>query len=125
MRTFFVEDPDQAFVLIRVPVDAADHWADLLGVPARRCYVSDDSAAANATRTGLPLSEVVAAKIPDPGSVMAGDFGEILTAMFLAASAHPAEVHDPKKWRLRGRLIHVFCQLCGFSRIARLGWFRW
>ncbi|WP_326550154.1 hypothetical protein [Micromonospora sp. NBC_01813] len=26
---------------------------------------------------------------------------------------------------LRGRLIHVFCRLCGFSRIARLGWFRW
>jgi hypothetical protein len=101
VRTFFVEDPDQAFVLIRVPVDAADHWANLLGVPARRCYVSDGNAAANATRTGLPLSEVVAAKTPDPGSVMAGDFGEILTALFLAASAHPAEVHDPKKWRLK------------------------
>lgn len=101
VRKFFVEDTSQAFVLIKVPTGAADHWADLLSVPARRYYVSDGEAAANAARTSLPLSEVVAAKTPDPGSVMAGDFGEILTAFFLAASAHPDEVLDPKKWRLK------------------------
>lgn len=32
---------------------------------------------------------------------MAGDFGEILTALFHAASEHPGVVLDSKKWRLK------------------------
>ena len=37
------------------------------------------------------------------GSVMAGDYGEIVTALYLASSAHPAEVLEPKMWRLKSR----------------------
>jgi hypothetical protein len=32
---------------------------------------------------------------------MAGDFGEILAALFQATSEHPGEVIDPMKWRLK------------------------
>jgi hypothetical protein len=101
IRTFFVQEQDQSFVLIKVPAGATAAWAEALGVPARRCYLSDRSLFENAERTGRPPSEIVKAKIPDSGSVMAGDFGEILTALFLASQRHPIEVHDPKKWRLK------------------------
>jgi hypothetical protein len=101
VRRFFVEEHDQPFLLIKVPGDVAAGWAGLLGVPARRCYLPDSMLDSNATRIGLTRSEIVAAKIPSPGSVMAGDFGEILTALFLASMSHPADVRDPKKWRLK------------------------
>lgn len=46
-------------------------------------------------------AEIVSSVLPDRGSVMAGDFGEILTSIFQAASLYPLEVLDPKKWRLK------------------------
>lgn len=100
-RTVFVEEQDQPFLLIKVPAEAASEWAKTLAVPVRRCYLSDDSLRRNAERLNRPHSEIIEYKLPDPGSVMAGDFGEILTAIFLASKEHPTEVRDPKKWRLK------------------------
>jgi hypothetical protein len=34
---------------------------------------------------------------------MAGDYGEIVTALYLASRAYPAEVLEPKMWRLKSR----------------------
>ena len=34
---------------------------------------------------------------------MSGDYGEIVTALYLASCAHPAEVLEPKMWRLKSR----------------------
>jgi hypothetical protein len=101
VRKFFVDEHDQPFLLIKVPGDVAAGWAELLGVPGRRCYLSDEFLAANAARTGRDPADVIAAKLPDPGAVMSGDFGEILTALYLASMSHPADVRDPKKWRLK------------------------
>jgi len=44
---------------------------------------------------------IAAAKIPDPGSVMSGDFGEIITAFYLAARSRPATWIDPVRWRYK------------------------
>ncbi len=101
VKEIFVEEQDQPFLLIRVPESATAAWAETLGVPVRRCYLSDDDLSLNAVRTGRPAAEIVEAKVPDPGSIMSGDFGEILTALFLASREHPTEVRDPKKWRLK------------------------
>lgn len=101
VQKFFVEESDDPFLLINVPNGATPAWAEMLGVPARRCYIADDRLAENAERTNRPRGEIVAAKLPDPGAVMAGDFGEILAALFLASREHPAVVRDPKKWRLK------------------------
>lgn len=51
--------------------------------------------------TSSPARDILAVKFPDRGSTMAGDFGEILVALFQAAHEYPAEVSDPKKWRLK------------------------
>ncbi|WP_328324426.1 hypothetical protein OHA70_33280 [Kribbella sp. NBC_00382] len=101
VKIAFEQVQDEPFVLIKVSAEAAGQWAELLGVPARRCYLTDEALAANAERTGYSRSEIVKAKTPDAGSVMAGDFGELVTAFFLAAREHPVEVNDPKKWRLK------------------------
>jgi hypothetical protein len=101
VRTIFVEERDRPFMLIRVPPSVTAAWAEMLGVPARRCYLSDNSLSENARRTNRPPSQIVEAKIPDRGAVMAGDFGEILTALYLASKEDPTDVRDPKKWRLK------------------------
>jgi len=98
---WFRHEQEQPYVLIRVPVEHAACWADVLSVPLRRCYITDDALERSAQRTGLPKSDLVAAKLPDPGSTMAGDFGEILVYLYHAAQQHPTTVIGPKKWRLK------------------------
>jgi hypothetical protein len=98
---WFSHEQDVPYVLIRVSPDYTASWAAVLGVPLRRCYITDDALDINAQRTGLPKSELVAAKLPDPGSTMAGDFGEILVYLYHAAKKHPTAVIGPKKWRLK------------------------
>jgi hypothetical protein len=72
-----------------------------LGVPARRCYISDEELTARARAAAVAGSHVAAAKIPDPGSVMSGDFGEILAAFYLASQSLPTVTIDPVKWRYK------------------------
>jgi hypothetical protein len=68
----------------------------------RRAYIADSVVADSAAKHGLPHSHVIASKLPDPGSVMAGDFGEILVYIYHAAAAHPNQkLIGPKKWRLK------------------------
>ena len=97
----FPHEQNVPYVLIRVSAEHAQSWAKLLGLPLRRCYVTDDALEGNFQRTGLPKSELVAAKLPDHGSTMAGDFGEILVYLYHAVQQHPAVAIGPKKWRLK------------------------
>jgi len=76
-------------------------WADVLGVPVRRCYIDDALLDQRAQATGRPKSDLVAAKLPDRGSTMAGDFGEILVFLYHAAAEPGVELIGPKKWRLK------------------------
>jgi hypothetical protein len=92
---------DTPFVLIRADASQCEQWAELLGVPARRCYISDARLAARASEAKVDASEIAAAMIPDPGSVMSGDFGEILAAFYLAARSLPAVAIDPLRWRYK------------------------
>lgn len=101
--TFFNETQSEPYVLVVIAEDRAAEWTELLGVPARRCYISDGQLRAIVDEKGHTYETVVQAVIPDEGSVMAGDYGEIITALYLASSAHPAEVLEPKMWRLKSR----------------------
>lgn len=49
----------------------------------------------------MPKSDLVRLKLPDPGSTMSGDFGEMLTSVMQAALLHPESIIDPKKWRYK------------------------
>lgn len=97
----FVEVSDTPFLLIRAHADESEKWAQLLGVPARRCYISDATLMERAEAGKVAGSLVAAATIPDPGSVMSGDFGEIVTAFYMAARSLPAVSIDPVRWRYK------------------------
>jgi Cap4 SAVED domain len=98
---WFPHEQDVPYVLIRVSAAHAASWADVLGVPLRRCYVEDDALEQNALRTGHSKSELLASKLPGHGSTMAGDFGEILVYLYHAVQEYPNDVIGPKKWRLK------------------------
>lgn len=98
---WFPHEQDSPYILIRVSEECTANWADVLGIPIRRCYVDDSLLDVHSERTGLPKAELLAAKLPDRGSTMAGDFGEILVFLYHAAREHPASLVGPKKWRLK------------------------
>jgi hypothetical protein len=89
------------YVLVRVSDEHAKAWAGVLGVAVRRCYVSDAIVEERAKAVGLSEEEIIAARLPDAGSTMAGDFGEILVYFYQAAQELPASAHGPRKWRLK------------------------
>jgi hypothetical protein len=97
----FIEVSNTPFLVVRAEAAETENWAELLGVPARRCYIADDKLVERAAATNVGGPAIAAAKIPDPGSVMSGDFGEILTAFFFAARMLPAVSIDPVRWRYK------------------------
>ena len=98
---WFTHAADTPYVLIRVSPEHAKAWADALGLAVRRCYITDAVLAKSAEGHGLAQSEVIAAKLPDAGSTMAGDFGEILVYFYQAAREHPRIAIGATKWRLK------------------------
>jgi len=103
VHTFFSEAHSEPYVLVSIAEDRAAEWTELLGVPARRCYISDGLLKSIVDEKGHSYETVVQAVIPDEGSIMSGDYGEIVAALYLASCAHPAEVLEPKMWRLKSR----------------------
>ena len=79
----------------------AEELTRLLGIPLRRCYVSDRVLNERATALSMSHSEVLASKMPDAGATMAGDFGEVLAYLYHLARQHPRAFFGPKKWRLK------------------------
>lgn len=98
---WFASEQQLPYVLVCVSDAHAATWADVLGVPVRRCYIDETHLMERAKATGRPSSELVAAKLPDRGSTMAGDFGEILVFLYHAAVQPGVEIIGPKKWRLK------------------------
>lgn len=98
---WFPHYQDQPYVHVKMSPQHAQQLATLMGVPLRRCYITDSVLAHNADRLQLPQSEVLRSKLPDPGSTMAGDFGEVLCYFYQSAKALPQNAIGPKKWRLK------------------------
>lgn len=101
VASWFPHEQEAPYVLVRVPEELARTWGDILGIPVRRCYVSDNLLRKQSAEVGRPQRELIAARLPDPGSVMSGDFGEIVVYLYQAGYVHPAPVLGPKKWRLK------------------------
>jgi hypothetical protein len=98
---WFAAELQSPYVLIRVAEEHAATWADVLGVPFRRCYIADAALCERTQQTGYPKSELIAAKLPNRGSTMAGDFGEILVFLYHGTVEPNADLLGPKKWRLK------------------------
>ena len=86
VRSWFPHLQETPYILIRVSPEHAQTWASTLKVPVRRCYVTDQVLLESAERSGVSQTEIIAAKLPDPGSTMSGDFGEIVTYLCQGAS---------------------------------------
>lgn len=99
VSSWFETHQDNPFVLVHISAAALPRVVRHLPGIVRRCYILDDSARQNAERIGRPVSEVVASRLPDAGSVMSGDFGEIIA--YLHRSAMVPGAIGPKKWRLK------------------------
>ena len=106
---WFTHDQEAPYVLIRVSGEHAKVWSEALAVAFRRCYVTDDALHERSVALAAELkaepdalkAQVLASKLPDPGSTMAGDFGELLAYIYQAAKEHPRVAFGPKKWRLK------------------------
>lgn len=98
---WFPHEQDQPYVFVRMTEEHTRALADALGVPVRRCYITDELLEERASGQSVPKSEIVAAVLPDAGSTMSGDFGEILGFLYQVAKAHPRVAIGPKKWRLK------------------------
>lgn len=101
VAAWFENEKDEPYVLVRVSEETVAAWTSALALPVRRCYASDAFLAERAAALGMPAADVLAAKLPNPGAVMAGDFGEVLTFVFQASREAPKPVVGPKKWSLK------------------------
>lgn len=99
--SWFVAKHTTPFVYVRVALSVSRGWSSILGMPVRRCYVSDAKLEKRVEATGVRASEIVAAVLPDPGATMAGDFGEIITYLYQGAREHSPHTSGPKKWRMK------------------------
>lgn len=98
---WFASGHQSPYVLVKVSDEHAAAWADVLGVPVRRCYIDDALLDERAAATGCSKAELIEATLPDRGSTMAGDFGEILVFLYHATVEPGVELIGPKKWRLK------------------------
>lgn len=64
------------------------------------CYTTKKNTKQRVEKTKLSACEIIANKLPDPGSVMSGDFGEVLTLFFLG-SERTENISSIKKWRYK------------------------
>jgi hypothetical protein len=80
--------------------DEAQALEDFLVKCLPDCYTTKLHLKERAESTGLPLAELLANKLPDPGSVMSGDFGEVLTLFFLG-SERAEKITPINKWRYK------------------------
>jgi hypothetical protein len=75
---WFPREQEEPYIIVRVSDEHATTWGHALGIAVRRCYITDALLEQRARETGVSRAEILSAKLPDAGSTMAGDFGEIL-----------------------------------------------
>ena len=107
--SWFSHETNNPYVLVRVNEQYANTWADEIRDAFRRCYLTDEFLQTRTNElerkvSGTPRDrqkQIIYSKLPDPGSIMSGDFGEILVYFYHAVKAHPQVAFGPKKWRLK------------------------
>jgi hypothetical protein len=98
---FFQIEQQTPYTLVEISEEDATVLLGQLPEVVRRCYVTDAALEERSRLLGVPIIDVLKAKLPDPGSVMAGDFGEILVYIFESSRYQTGAVTGPKKWRLK------------------------
>lgn len=103
---WFAVEPQAGYTRVAVAAEYTTTWDDILRDAVRRCYISDEQLAERAHVANITPAEIVAALLPDPGSIMSGDFGEIVGYIYLASREAATAVIGPKRWRLKYARTH-------------------
>lgn len=98
---WFTIETKPGCTIVSVPRERLPELRDSLGDLVRRCYVIDQQLETRSQELGRSVRELVEACLPDRPSTMAGDFGEIISAIFEATRHLPVVAIVPKKWRLK------------------------
>lgn len=69
--------------------------------PFRRAYISDKKLDRVEAKKKNPRKDIINRRLPDPGDVMSGDFGEILTYYMATELWSPDVNYKPMKWRFK------------------------
>ncbi len=80
-----------------------------LPVEYRKCYITDEQLIASVRDLSMHYSDLLRDHyLPDPGSVMSGEFGEILSYFLLKERYFPEKkLEGPKKWRWKDDRNHA------------------
>jgi hypothetical protein len=95
---WFQDQQIDRYVLVRLTPEQAERLVIEMAIAVRRCYITDQLLTESSAALGFQQSEVLASKLPDPGSTMAGDFGEILGYFYQSTKELPAIAVGVKKW---------------------------
>lgn len=98
---WFTHQQDQPYVLIQLNQQQTNQLVDEIADAIRRCYITDDLLKQRAVVTNLPQTEILQSKLPDTGSTMAGDFGEVFCYLYQSTKELPGFAIGVKKWRLK------------------------
>lgn len=100
-RAWFVRQEHPNLAIVAISEDGRNGIEQLLPPHVRRCYITDEALRRRAEEVGVPIVDVIRAKIPDPGAVMSGDFGEVLAYFMEGTNFEVGQAIGPKKWRLK------------------------
>ena len=97
---WFTNGTETSYTRVSVPAIHSATWPAILADAVRRAYIADAKLEQLATANNMSQSEVLSSKLPNPGSVMSGDFGEIVAYIYLAG-IQGGVIIGPKRWRLK------------------------
>lgn len=98
---WFRHQQNQPYALVWLTAKQTAQLIAETAVAVRRCYITDQLLSDSSAASGLSEPQVLASRLPDPGSTMAGDFGEILGYFYQSTKELPEFAVGAKKWRLK------------------------
>lgn len=101
VRAWFENEQETPYILVRVPEDDAQALSVALPAALRRCYIADSRLSERSVALNVSQLDIIAARLPDPGSTMAGDFGEILIYLYQGTREYASVPLGVTKWRLK------------------------
>ena len=101
VRAWFEHEQDAPYILVRVSEEHAKAIGVALPVALRRCYIADPPLSQGSATPTVSQLDIIASKLPDAGSTMAGDFGEILVYLYQGTREHASVPLSVTKWRLK------------------------
>lgn len=102
-NAFLIHEMPNGAVAVRchvLDIDQSKSLEDFLVKELPWCYTTQNHAKNRTIDMQISASEFIATKFPDQGSVMSGDFGEVLTLFFLSSENQKRTIQI-KKWRYK------------------------